>query len=488
MPFSIAVFPFIKTSGRILLGGLEFRSTDDTADLADSQRRAVLEVVQMLYLKDDLRVASASFAITPSIDIDRQGPEVELLTDIRAVVAYAYSSPHDVFDDVFLTPEEVSLLVLSPTEVSTFLVYPEHHTIAVEESLARRVPADDRDMVAGYSGLYNLSVPLWVARGSRLYPPKPQVTLNIQQDLAADFAPSGRERTGMHDLLRLLEAREHPARARAFTALRWYNYANESSAGADRALLSLAVAFEALFDLPESAKSDRLADAISLILGRTERVDDWATQFYAARSRVVHEGSARELHYRPGGRQNNQSNERFGSLMLSGRTIFQLCMGTLLFGMARAEESRLAAKLVSNGERFGSICQILENPADPTAALDRIRAIVTSIGRHRFIQSTGIEFDVMLGALSRAASTLLRCGRSLTPALEARLRRCTLPKEGRQLLERLDAVRELNEIFKSSEDGQLGPSEKVLKDLSDEIWSVTFSAYYALKRQASAGV
>jgi hypothetical protein len=40
----------------------------------------------------------------------------------------------------------------------------------------------------------------------------------------------------------------------------------------DRALLNLAVAFEALLKLPDSSKTERLVDAISLLLGRTERL------------------------------------------------------------------------------------------------------------------------------------------------------------------------------------------------------------------------
>ena len=65
----------------------------------------------------------------------------------------------------------------------------------------------------------------------------------------------------------------------------------------DRALLNLAVAFEALLRLPDSSKTERLVDAITLLLGRTERLDDWAQQFYAARSRVAHEGKVGNRYY-----------------------------------------------------------------------------------------------------------------------------------------------------------------------------------------------
>jgi hypothetical protein len=488
MSFSIAIFPYLKTSARLHLGKFEFRSTEDVEDLPPEQREAVREVADMLFLKDDLRVTSATFAIVPPIDIDRQGTEVDRLADIRAVVAYAYSSPHEVFDDILLSPEEVSLVLLTPGAVSTFLVYPEHHTVPLEGSLGRRVPTDERKMVRGYSGLYNFTQPLWVAPGSRLYPPKPQATLNIRQDMAADFTGRRHGRSGVGDLLRLLNSPAHPARARAFTALRWYNHANESSAGTDRALLNLAVAFEALFNLPGNAKSERLADSISLLLGRTGRIQDWATQFYAARSRIAHEGAAGELYYRPAARQKSSSDERFGSLMLSGRTIFQLCMSTLLFGMALSEEAHLGEKLVSNSERFARLCSVLSECADdPARALATIDPIVREIERHRFVQSTPVDFDLMLGALCRAAAALLSFAPLQSGGLEEALRLCAVPKEGRDLLPRLDAVRQLVESFEASEATALSDHERVLHILSQEVWRITFMTYFALKRESEKG-
>jgi hypothetical protein len=86
----------------------------------------------------------------------------------------------------------------------------------------------------------------------------------------------------------------------------------------------LAIAFETLLRLPEFSKTDRLVDAISLLLGRTGRLDDWAEQFYAARSQVAHEGQVRDRYfYAPGGNKRSASGV-FGSLMLYGRQIFQL--------------------------------------------------------------------------------------------------------------------------------------------------------------------
>src|SRR5208282_1943495 len=149
------------------------------------------------------------------------------------------------------------------------------------------------------------------------------VTLNISQDLYADFE---QRLTGQPDcnlLLRLLEKPETPASLRIYSALHWFNAANESGLDQSQALLNLAVAFETLPRLPQFSKTDRLVDAISLLLGRTERLDNWAEQFYAARSRVAHEGEVRDQYFYVGGATKRRISGIFGSLMLFGRQIFR---------------------------------------------------------------------------------------------------------------------------------------------------------------------
>ena len=124
-------------------------------------------------------------------------------------------------------------------------------------------------------------------------------------------------------------------------------------------MLNLAVAFETLLRLPESSKKDRLVDAISLLLGRTDRLDDWANQFYAARSRIAHEGQLSDSYfYAPGAGKPRQA-DIFGSLMLFGRMIFQLCVGTLLVGIDLAERAQLQEKFITNCERYKKICELL---------------------------------------------------------------------------------------------------------------------------------
>jgi hypothetical protein len=57
---AIAVFPFLKTTDPIQLGSFSFRSTDDTSDLEKGDASNVRQFSDMLFLKDDLRIRSAS--------------------------------------------------------------------------------------------------------------------------------------------------------------------------------------------------------------------------------------------------------------------------------------------------------------------------------------------------------------------------------------------------------------------------------------------
>jgi hypothetical protein len=54
--FSIAVFPYLKTSGPVRLGSYLFRSTDDLERLTEAQAIAVTDVTAMLYTQNNARV------------------------------------------------------------------------------------------------------------------------------------------------------------------------------------------------------------------------------------------------------------------------------------------------------------------------------------------------------------------------------------------------------------------------------------------------
>ena len=151
--FAVAVLPFLKTSGRVRIGGYIFRSTDDIGELLPEQEKAIDEIARMLFVQDDRRVKSASYAILPDLEVHSADRRLRHLANLRDVLAYFYAAPHEVFGNVFLSPEETSLVLFTPARVSIFLTRPEHHTETVAPP-----PGPEPDSfhnVPGYNGLYN---------------------------------------------------------------------------------------------------------------------------------------------------------------------------------------------------------------------------------------------------------------------------------------------------------------------------------------------
>jgi hypothetical protein len=326
---AIAVFPVLKTSEPVRLGDFTFRSTDDTTDLSQEDSDHVREVADMLFLQDDLRIQSAAYAMLPVLDLDQNEPYLQELKRVQTIVAYCYSAPHQTLGHPFFHYEHASLAIFSSEPVSIFLVRPEHHVVAIAPHLT--LTPDEWHRVPGYYGRYNFRHPFWVVKNSRLYPPVPHIALNISQDLAHDFHEFLRE--PQHNLLpELFRPPATEATERILTALTWYNRANAVTSDDDTVIINLAIALETLLALPRESKTDRIVDAVSLLLGRIPRLDLWVKQFYDARSDLAHEGSTERFYFSPTEKKNLADSLQYNSLLAYGRQIFQLCVGAVLFG------------------------------------------------------------------------------------------------------------------------------------------------------------
>ncbi len=320
--FGVAVFPFLKTSKPVAVGRYIFRCTTDLEGLPSHKAAAVTEIASMLYLRDDIRITHAAYAIAEPLDSFRPGPTVEKLEKVRSVIGYFYSAPDPTSGDIFLPFENATLAVLEPGKISLYLIRPDRRTMAADE--VSSLSQDRHGRLQGYEGVLNLRQPLWLAAGSRLYGPKPNMMLSFSQDFAVQFPMiATSERPDLRLLMGLIDKPASPFNERIFIELDWYNGANMDNADPNKSLLDLAVAFETLLQLPAGEKTDRLVDAISLLLGRTDRLADWDTQFYAARSQVAHEGRVRDWRfYTQRTKKKEDLPHSAGSVMNFGRQIF----------------------------------------------------------------------------------------------------------------------------------------------------------------------
>jgi hypothetical protein len=243
------------------------------------------------------------------------------------------------------------------------------------------------------------------------------------------------------------------------------------------------VAFEALLRLPESSKSERLVDAITLLLGRTDRLDEWAKQFYEARSRIAHEGRILDPYfYVPTQSKPRQSLGLFGSLILYGRQIFQLCLSTLLVGIDLADRADLQEKFVSNNERYQKICDLLKSETlTPAEKLVAIEPILRTLQRYRFVPSGEFARGRLVSAVCYAAAALIAAGHPFAQHLDAALLRVDAIKREDGEFKRLAAIKGLTEAFEATESASLSPEARIVRNLVEFAWMNLFQIYYWLE-------
>lgn len=476
--FSIAIFPYLKTSGPVQFGPYMFRSTDDLESVSEVQAAAVTEVTRMLYTQNNARVRSASYTVIPPLHDSGVLQIPELLKRMHSLIAYLYGTTNDQFGGPFLGYECATLLVLTPGRVSRFLVEPEHHTI-LDEPIAI---AWDNNFAPGYHGMLDFTKPFWVVAGSRLYPPVPHITLNISQDLAADCGQFLQGGTG-YELVRLLTDDARHIGARLFTALSWYNTTNRADVSEGEALINLAIAFESLLDLPTAEKTDRFVDSVSLLLGRVPRLNDWVRQFYDARSRVAHEGKLSQARFTIPCRGKQSAHLVYHPLLVFGREIFRLCVAAITHGAYLAESRDIAAKLKANSERFEELCRVLDegSMSDASRALE-IGRLVGEIERYRFVGESGLSVALIIGAVQRAAKGLLDLQIPLTRLEQGQLSKFASAST-KNALSALEALNELHSLAASQQTTQIAEPEFTVWQLVDIAWMYTFQTYFRLKER-----
>ena len=443
--YSVVVFPLLKTTGPARLGSLEFRSTDDVDGLPEDQAASVKEITGMLFAVGDQRIKRASYAIVDRVELGNAPVGLDALGDIEAVVAYLYACPRHEFNDLFLTSEHASIAVLTPNRIAAALVRLACNVIDVDEHVG---PEEDATgYVDGYDGVIGLRHPFWVIPGSRLYSTTPHPVLNVSQDLGSDVERACGARADYRLLMQLLSESDRGGDIghRVFTAVRWFNRANSAHRDEAECFICLSVAFETLLRVPYDAKKNRFIDAIALLLGRVPRLEDWATQFYEARSRAVHEGDAGQVAFI----SNSASNKQKGatthqSLLAYGREVFQLCVGTVLTGASLSSHADLAAKLVSNSERFETACRILnDNSLSLAVRLKELDPLARAINRYRYVPDPGRTIPMMLSACRGAARVTLESSGEIGDGLRDALTAFAEAPRTDSLLEQLDSLRTL---------------------------------------------
>jgi hypothetical protein len=351
---------------------------------------------------------------------------------------------------------------------------------------------DAKHEVSGYECVRDFRSHSWVIAGSRIYPSATAMWLNSSQDLAEDLHP----RRGISDTTSLVGFLRSPdvnqsLRDRVTTSLWWYVRSVGKDIDDELALVFLAIAFESLLRLEQGEKiTERFRDAVSLLLGRLPRLDIWLSQFYIARSQIVHEGRARSLHFmavdiprKPA----SDSQPQYRSLVSYGRLVFRACLGTLISGSGIAQELSLPAMLFTNQQRFERICEMLSDDSLlPEVKILETARDVRDLERYQFVAESGLRIETLIGAARLAARAFCEVRPSADETLLAAMARLASAPRSAPQIEALTAVRDIQDLEPIRLcPTQLDETTSTVYTLLDVVWHYTFMHFYWLQQRDS---
>lgn len=493
--YTFAFFPYLKTSGPVHYRELTIRSSDDSDDLPSDAIQHFEELRAMFFLRDHLRIQKMSYAFYTSSEGSSSTSEfTRQLIEFQTLVRFVYSTPHPIFGDPFLRYEHASLYLLQPKTVSKHLLVSDHNVEILPE--AQSLEFDSGSETEGYEGWLDDESYLWVTHGSRIFPPTARLWLNISQDLSVDLnyrlSPS-RLYAPVAEYFKTRDKTDNLGE-RILTALAWYNRSITVDIDESVALVRLAIAFESLLDLePGKRVTARFKEAVGLLVGDVPRLDSWLTQFYEARSQIVHEGRSTRLMFvasNEPGKSSKSPELEYRSLVSYGRQVFQVCVATLLTGAQIAERLKLASLLVTNQQRLERICQVLSKGDE--APDDRIVATsqhVRDIATYRFVAEKGLKVEQLIGTAKLMVQQYLDSAPDESPQLMGRMKEfaavdCSDHYEALSLLKEVQDTLESGGVARSS---SLTDLRSIVVSLIDSVWHYTFVYYFQLERLRKEG-
>lgn len=437
--FRFVVLPYLRTSGPVLIRGIEFRSSKDLEGLADEAGDGFDTLFSMFFLRDQLQIADMTYAyLRLGDDTEANQRHIRRLREAQALIAYLYASPDSPVGEPFLRQEHCSLYLFRRHMVPRLIVWPDNERLRMAQqgsSESTPPPEDDAPMdIAGFEGIVNWQSYVWVVPGSRIYPPSAHLWLNVAQDIYLDFDRSFHSPAswGMAELVSSAEPGLGEVERRVFTALEWHNRSVGAGVSEEVALVNLSIAFESLLGLPQGEKlSARFAETVMTLLGPVQRLDSWLDQFYTARSKIVHEGAWHHLMYYAADSEHLKDIHRgkevgvqYRTLTAYGRRIFRLCLNTIVSGALFAEHAHLASLFVTNQERLEGVCsRLAPHRSSPEDRLRSVEPIVGELHQYWLESEQHVKLETVIGAGKRILDTYLETAPKLPEEMLGEMRR-----------------------------------------------------------------
>lgn len=488
---SIAIFPYLKTSESIQFKDLVFRNIEDISGVSTEVAKHLNNLGQTFFLRDNFLLKHISYAVIQRSSDDEQGDEklLEQLREFQIILTYFYSAPHSIFGDLFLTKEHASLYLCIPKRIHRTLIDESHFT---EKVGTEDYPEpDSRGEVEGYEVLLDFRSHIWITKSSRIYPPAAHIWLNYSQDLYGDIGhiPYDSHHTQLFSLIKSKSEKSQFSN-RILTAIEWYNRSTNTDIEDDVALVHLAIAFESLLNLEQGPQvTARFREAVSLLLGGLPRLDSWLTQFYVARSQIVHRGHTANLMFVATDDPKRSPSDRtseYRSLVSVGRQIFQLCLSTIINGALMTDRLKLSSMLFTNQQRLEAVCEILDKGQG--TAIEKLQGVsqqIHDIENYKFVNETGLRLETLIGTAQLAVKTYLETNPTDNPDLLNLLKDFATTRREKDYYEALSKLREIQDYNKSHRDGDEETVQDLIFLLLDCAWHYTFMHYYWLKESKS---
>ena len=367
------VLPYLATSEPVEIRGVRFRSSYDVEGLSSEIAYKLKTLFAFFFLHANLRIREMVYAtLEYDPDDEKSLEEVERKwSESCLLIEYLYTYPKPLGRAMNACVENASMYLF--TEGNVAAAY--HASNEFVENISDLTPKSNNEFLPGFRGtlLRRHMARFSVSEGSRIYPPDHIIELSIfNRDLHQAFMGVTLDKTKwalsdlLTDQLRPVTATER----RVLNAMSWFSDSCRITVFEAQSLLIMAVAFETLLNIDPGNKdrvTERLRLTIKAIVGGFPRIDSWVAQFYDARSRIVHEGGSPDPLYYTIARGSPSTNTKdkaeailHRSLAEYGRTIFHLCVDTLLSGSRMAEDVGLQESLIHNHERLKSIREAID--------------------------------------------------------------------------------------------------------------------------------
>ena len=483
----VAIFPYLKTSEEVRYKNIRILSSSDASKVPSEIAAYVNELCSTFYLRHDVQIKNVSFAYHITED-EVQSPTsfINDLDEFQTLLRYLYSSPHQTSGDPFLNYEHSSYFLFRPKQVSKYLLFSEHNTIIHAD--INNYSIDELENIQGYEGLLNNRSPFWITRKDKITPPTAHIWLNISQDISLDF---NRNSPLYQPVISFFSYKtdNEDLRSRVLTAINWYNRSLLTDIDDDIALVNLAIAFESLLGLEQGNKvTERFKETVNVLLGGFPRLDSWLTQFYHARSEIVHDGKSQRLAFLPVDKSDIKATGEpvYQPLISYGRQIFQACSASILTGSMLAEHMKLPSRLVTNQQRIKSIREKLNcKTTSPKDAILSAEKEIIEIETYRFVPETGLKVDELLSVGIRLSKKYTEIN-SITEVDEINKKLKDFSKnKANKHLETLSSLNEVTELMKKLPSRLVHDNKELylIKSLLESIWHYLFMYYFNLKRK-----